>query len=107
MINLGDFWNILIVKLESVLFFFVQVKVGALAQMLMCKHLFLLINNTGAVSVTGEYYGETRLPIHINDINCHGNETSLFNCSFNTMTNYYCYHYHDAAVICQSELLPN
>ena len=42
--------------------------------------------------------------IHINDLNCTGTESSLWNCPMNGLIGYSCYHYDDAAVVCQCEL---
>ena len=68
----------------------------------LCARMLLriLIKYIGAIALAGNF---SNLPIHIHDIYCYGNETSIFNCSYNTMNNYcsYRYHYHAAAVICQ------
>ena len=42
--------------------------------------------------------------IHINDLNCTGTESSLWNCPMNGLTGYSCSHYDDAAVVCQCKL---
>ena len=62
------------------------------------------IKHAGAISLNGGFYSESRLPQHIDDVNCNGTEMSIFNCSYNTMTNYYCSNYYDAGVICQRKL---
>ena len=43
--------------------------------------------------------------IHINDLNCTGSESSLWDCPMNNLTDYSCYHYDDAAVVCQCRLI--
>ncbi|XP_019863236.1 PREDICTED: deleted in malignant brain tumors 1 protein-like [Amphimedon queenslandica] len=39
--------------------------------------------------------------IHINDLNCTGTESSLWDCPMNGLHEYSCSHYDDAAVACQ------
>ena len=41
--------------------------------------------------------------IHIKDLNCTGNESSIWDCPMNGLTDYSCYHHDDASVICQCE----
>uniref|UniRef100_A0A1X7U210 SRCR domain-containing protein n=1 Tax=Amphimedon queenslandica TaxID=400682 RepID=A0A1X7U210_AMPQE len=42
--------------------------------------------------------------VHINDLNCTGNESSIWDCPMNSLSSYSCGSYDDAAVVCQ---LPN
>ena len=46
-------------------------------------------------------YTEGVWPIHINDLNCTGNEKSVWECPHNGIKGYSCYHRGDASVICQ------
>uniref|UniRef100_A0A1X7TQF9 SRCR domain-containing protein n=2 Tax=Amphimedon queenslandica TaxID=400682 RepID=A0A1X7TQF9_AMPQE len=54
----------------------------------------------GASALT-DSYTEGTWYIHINDLNCTGTETSLWDCPMNGLNGYSCYHYDDAAVGCQ------
>ena len=55
---------------------------------------------TGATALTNAYTEGTWY-IHIRDLNCTGNEASVWDCPQNGLTGYSCYHYDDASVICQ------
>uniref|UniRef100_A0A1X7UMK1 SRCR domain-containing protein n=1 Tax=Amphimedon queenslandica TaxID=400682 RepID=A0A1X7UMK1_AMPQE len=46
-------------------------------------------------------YTEGTWYIHINDLNCTGTESSLWDCPMNGLSEYSCNHYDDAAVACQ------
>ena len=54
---------------------------------------------TGA-SVLAWSYSEGNLPVHINDLNCTGNEKTLWECPYNGIVGYPCYHWGDAAMAC-------
>ena len=45
-------------------------------------------------------YGEGEGQIVLDNVNCIGNESSLFNCPHAGLENHNCNHYEDAAVIC-------
>lgn len=53
----------------------------------------------GAIARTGSYY-EYDKAFHIIDLNCNGNENSVFNCSYNNIQYHNCYWYEDAYVQC-------
>ena len=59
------------------------------------------ILNVGSVSVGPITYYNRYL--HINDINCTGNESTIRQCPSNSLTNYRCTYYRDAGVFCNSE----
>uniref|UniRef100_A0A1X7TYN8 SRCR domain-containing protein n=1 Tax=Amphimedon queenslandica TaxID=400682 RepID=A0A1X7TYN8_AMPQE len=52
-------------------------------------------------SAIKDAYTEGTWYIHINDLNCTGTESSLWDCPMNGLNGYSCYHYDDAAVVCQ------
>ena len=54
---------------------------------------------TGALARTGSYR-EYDKAFHIIDLNCNGNESSVFNCSYNNIQFHNCYDYEDAYVQC-------
>ena len=58
----------------------------------------------GAISGNGYY--TFNLPVHILDLNCTGNESSLWDCPYNGTADFFnCPSSHDAEVICRSMLL--
>ena len=50
-------------------------------------------------------YTEGTWYVHIKDLNCTGNESSIFDCPMNGIPGYSCNHRDDASVICQCECL--
>ena len=54
----------------------------------------------GASALTGAFV-ETTWNAHINDLNCTGNEQSIWDCPHNGLNDYSCRIYDDASVICQ------
>lgn len=54
----------------------------------------------GAIALSG-FYADRNRPILINDLNCTGSETSFLNCPFNSLVDYRCDRYADAAIVCQ------
>lgn len=61
---------------------------------------FLILSIPGAI-FNSRQYRENWLPHAFYNMNCTGNEHSLFNCSYTTTTDSSCYSYEDANVICQ------
>ena len=57
-------------------------------------------HNIGASALTN-FFTEGTWHIHIKDLNCTGNESSVWDCPMNELTDHSCYHYDDASVICQ------
>ena len=49
--------------------------------------------------------GENVWPVHINDVNCTGEEESIWDCPHNGITGYSCNHGEDASVICHGETI--
>ena len=55
---------------------------------------------SGAIAAQGSYT-ERVWPSHINDLNCTGNEESVWECPRNGIVGYMCNRYQDASVMCQ------
>ena len=55
----------------------------------------------GAIAIRNRYNQRYKWPYHIIDLNCTGNEQSIWNCSYNGLLNYECPKYYDASIICQ------
>ena len=55
----------------------------------------------GAVAIRNRYSVRYKWPYHIIDLNCTGNEQSIWNCSYNGLLNYKCLEYNDASISCQ------
>ena len=54
----------------------------------------------GAISVRG-YFTEYERSHYFFDLNCIGNESSIWNCSYSTSSDSACNSYNDASVYCQ------
>ena len=63
-------------------------------------HNLYIFHDIGASALT-DSFTEGNWYIHIKDLNCTGNESSIWDCPMNELTDYSCYHYDDASVICQ------
>uniref|UniRef100_A0A1X7U1B7 Deleted in malignant brain tumors 1 protein n=1 Tax=Amphimedon queenslandica TaxID=400682 RepID=A0A1X7U1B7_AMPQE len=63
-----------------------------------CRQLGL--PSSGAVAYGSAYFGQGSGAIALDDMQCTGNESSLFNCTYNP--NHNCVHFEDAGVLCQS-----
>ena len=71
---------------------------------LLCFLLYCTILYTGAIAASG-YYTDYHWPFGIIDLNCTGNESSIWNCTYNGTSEFYsCSSSHDASVICQGDL---
>ena len=55
---------------------------------------------SGAIAVSGVFFDYT-WPFFIIDLNCTGEEYSIWNCSHNGLLKYDCHPRHDASVQCQ------
>ena len=53
---------------------------------------------TGAIARGSAFFGPGVDPIHLDDVQCTGSESSLFDCTANTIHN--CNHLEDAGVEC-------
>ena len=65
-----------------------------------------MIQLLGASAGTGSYT-ESHKSFHIIDLNCNGNEDTIFNCSYNNVQHRNCYYYEDAYVQCPGILNNN
>lgn len=63
----------------------------------------MFIEYTGSLSMGNIDY-EWNLPLHFINLNCTGNEDSIWNCSSSTEGQQLCQYYHDAAVACLGEI---
>ena len=64
-------------------------------------YIVITYTYTGAIPATG-YYVTYDKGFGIIDLNCTGNENSIWDCPYNGTANfYYCSSSHDASVICQ------
>ena len=59
-------------------------------------------NYNDSVPLRGAQFGPGIVPIHLDDLNCFGNETTLSECQHNGVGNHDCLHFKDASVICIS-----
>ena len=64
-----------------------------------------LIFVTGAETLPTSSYGPGLGPILLDDVNCTGNESSLFSCDHNGLGNHNCSHFQDAAVNCPGKII--
>ena len=64
--------------------------------------LILLYHFTGALSFSYATFGQGPGAIHLRNVHCTGSESSLIQCSHNTINNY-CGHYEDAGIRCQGK----
>ena len=60
---------------------------------------YLLFQNIGSISM-GHINTESYFPFLFIDLNCTGDEESIFNCPSNALIHYTCPYNHDAAVAC-------
>lgn len=65
----------------------------------MCLSLF----PSGAISLHAAHFGEGVGLILVDDLECVGNETSIFDCSHLGIGTSNCFHNEDVSVLCQGE----
>ena len=61
-------------------------------------HMLISHPYIGAIALRGAHHGSGLGPIHVDDIHCVGNESSLLECPHNDSP--FCSHSEDAGVIC-------
>ena len=62
----------------------------------------ITIVSLGAIAASG-YYIEYTKSFHIIDLNCTGEENSIWDCSYNVLMNHTCSSSHDASLQCQGK----
>ena len=74
-----------------------------LVHLVIVSFTIIIIIYTGAIS-RSSYYPEYNIPHTLFNVTCRGDETNLFDCSYNKKKTIgsYCRHNEDAGVICQS-----
>ena len=55
---------------------------------------------SGAIARGGAYFGQGSASILLDDVQCTGNEVSIFSCSHNSIGSHNCDHSEDAGVVC-------
>ena len=58
-------------------------------------------SNPDAISLGGAYFGAGSSQIALSDVACIGNETNLLDCQHNRQSDFFCFHFEDASVLCQ------
>ena len=56
--------------------------------------------STGAIARSNSYFGSGTGPIHLSNIRCTGEESTIMNCSYSSPQASYCYYGDDAGVTC-------
>ena len=59
----------------------------------------------GSIAFAESKISEYILPFHIIDLNCIGDENSIWQCPRNSLTQYKCWERNDAVVGCQNGIL--
>ncbi|XP_071177691.1 scavenger receptor cysteine-rich domain-containing protein DMBT1-like [Mytilus edulis] len=62
-------------------------------------------NETGSVPYTRAYFGEGYGSIVLDDLNCIGTETDIFDCQSGGLFQHNCVHSEDAGVVCQEDFM--
>ena len=60
---------------------------------------------TGSLTIAQSRLSEYFLPFHIIDLNCTGDESNIWQCPRNSLTQYRCWQHNDAVVGCQIGIL--
>ena len=60
-----------------------------------------IVNSIGfsILSISSPYY----YPVHVSDLDCTGDEKTIWECPYTNINSQYCGRYDDAAVVCQSK----
>ena len=64
---------------------------------------FTSVSPIDAVAFSGAHFGAGMGTTHLDEVGCHGNETTLISCLHNSALSCYSGHYEDAGVRCQGE----
>ena len=57
---------------------------------------------SGATGQRSAYYGQGIGPIHLDQVQCNGNETNLLDCPSSPLGQHNCFHLEDAGVSCSA-----
>ena len=55
---------------------------------------------SGAIARSNAYFGQGSESMLLDDVQCTGNETSIFSCSHSSIVSHICDHSNDAGVVC-------
>ena len=63
--------------------------------------LFVLFSNAESIAISGYFIPSNNTPIHLDNLVCKGNESTLLDCVHNPVGDHNCHHWEDAGVNCQ------
>ena len=63
--------------------------------------LFVLFSNTESIAISGYFIPSNNTLIHLDNLVCKGNESTLLDCVHNPVGDHNCHHWEDAGVNCQ------
>ena len=67
--------------------------------------LFALFSNTESIAISGYFIPSNNTPIHLDNLVCKGNESTLLDCVHNPVGDQNCHHWEDAGVNCQGIIM--
>ena len=69
-----------------------------------CEHFILNSCRENATALSGNPYGVSTGPIHLDDVSCVGSESRIDQCQHNGWGNHNCGHSEDVSVNCSAHL---
>ncbi len=73
--------------------------------MVICRQLNYTQDLNSSLSLSRGFFGQGQSPIHLDDLECNGDERSLLECIHSGVGNHNCGHSEDAGVVCTGEFL--